>query len=399
MNEEFNSIEEAQKYFDSIPDKAKSLNVKKYGEVHPIAFYKENITRKEQIEFDSQNEQASMNRSFLSDNKTKNKFHILSFKELGNYENDDDSEWIVEGLIKPKNTSILGGPAGALKSWFSLYLGFSIALGKPFVNNFVSKQGAVLIIDRENFIPELKKRTALIAKGLGVSEEQEIPIYFLSEQHIKLDSQLDLQQLENFVREKNVILIIADTYRRLISFEENAADSVSNFFNDMIKPFCEKTGASFLFIHHHKKHNPSVRGDLELLRGSSDFGNFVDCVLQVSRSGDIMTVKQSKMRGARELKPFNLKVDSDEENYFKFLYEGEYQPIEKINKAIETILLWISQNKIKEFKTKEAQKIVDEQGIKKTNFYSALTELCNMGEIIKEGHGSYKIPIQKNLKC
>lgn len=322
-------------------------------------------------------------------------FSPLSLNELLNYNDKDSSEWLVDGIIQPKKIGLLGGSAGTLKSWFSLNLAFCVALGLPFVNNFPTKQGAVLFIDRENARTELKERCQLIKKGLNI-EDSDILIYFLSEQSIKLDVPTGTSKLESFIKQKNICLVIVDTYRRAISFEENDAGAVSKFFVDSIKPICERTGVSFLFIHHHKK-GKSEGNEMDLIRGSSDFVNFVDCVLQVSRNGEIMTIKQTKNRGAKELQPFNLRVETDEDNYFKFLYEGTYKPLDKVHKAVEVILLWITKNKIEEFKTGQAQEIAKAEGIKKTNFHTALQELVDKGEIEKQSHGSYKVLVQKKL--
>jgi len=323
-------------------------------------------------------------------------FKPLSLEDLFNYNDEEYSEWIIEGILQPKKIGIIAGSAGTLKSWTSLNMAFSVALGLPFVKNFPTKIGAVLFIDRENAKSELKKRCQLIKQGLEIENSSDIPIYFLSEQSIKLDSQTGISNLELFIKQKNIILIIVDTYRRAISYEENDADKVSKFFDDMIKPICERTGASFFFIHHHKK-GKSEGNEMDLIRGSSDFVNFVDCVLQVSRNGEIMTIKQTKNRGAKELQPFNLRVETDEDSYFRFVYEGEYKPLDKVHKAVEIILLWIAKNKIEEFKTGQAQEIAKAEGIKKTNFHTALQELVNKGQIEKQAHGSYKVPIQKKF--
>src|SRR3989344_8821948 len=322
-------------------------------------------------------------------------FNPISLEDLLKYNDEDSSEWIIEGILQPKKIGIIAGSAGTLKSWASLNIAFCVALGLPFVNNFPTTQGAVLFIDRENAKAELKERCHLIKKGLNV-EGQDIPVYFLSEQSIKLDIPTGTYKLESFIKQKNISLVIVDTYRRAISYEENDAGAVSKFFVDSIKPICEKTGVSFIFIHHHKK-GKSEGNEMDLIRGSSDFVNFVDCVLQVSRNGEIITIKQTKNRGAKELQPFNLRVETDEDSYFRFVYEGEYKLLDKVHKAVEVILLWITKNKIKEFKTGQAKEIAKVGGIKKTNFHSALQELVNRGEIENVGFGQYKVLIQKKL--
>lgn len=345
----------------------------------------------------------NLNKSPAQEDKGENKgkvahlinFNPLSLEDLLNYDDEGGAEWLIDGIIQPKKIGILAGSAGTMKSWTALVMGFCVALGVPFVNNFPTKQGGVLFIDRENSKNQLKERCKLISKGLNLSS-QKMPFYFLSEQSIKLDNPAEAYKLENYIKQNNILLVIVDTYRRAISYEENDAGEVSKFFVDLIKPICEKTGVSFIFIHHHKK-GKSDGNDTDLIRGSSDFVNFVDCVLQVSRNGDIITLKQTKNRGAKELEPFTLHVETDEDSYFKFVYDGEYKPLDKIHKVVEAILIWLVKDKIEYFETKEAFEIAKSQGFKKTNFYSALQELVNRGELEKKDHGKYKVLIQKKL--
>ncbi len=68
MEYKFEDYKEAQKYFDSIEDKAKVLLVKPFKsskEYKQLAFYKPGITLKEQKEFDKINQEASTNASFM----------------------------------------------------------------------------------------------------------------------------------------------------------------------------------------------------------------------------------------------------------------------------------------------------------------------------------------------
>src|SRR3989338_8538132 len=104
-------------------------------------------------------------------------FKPLSLEDLFNYNDEEYSEWIIEGILQPKKIGIIAGSAGTLKSWTSLNMAFSVALGLPFVKNFPTKQGAVLFIDRENAKAQLKERSHLIKKELNV-ECHFIPIYF-----------------------------------------------------------------------------------------------------------------------------------------------------------------------------------------------------------------------------
>ena len=66
--EEFETIKEAEEFFNKLSDMAKVLMVKPFKsseDYKPLAFYKPDITLKEQKEFDKKNEKASQNASFM----------------------------------------------------------------------------------------------------------------------------------------------------------------------------------------------------------------------------------------------------------------------------------------------------------------------------------------------
>jgi hypothetical protein len=50
-------------------------------------------------------------------------------------------------------------------------------------------------------------------------------------------------------------------------------------FVDYLKPLCERTGVSFILLHHERK-GESTGDDLDMLRGSSDLVNYVDGVME-----------------------------------------------------------------------------------------------------------------------
>jgi len=333
--------------------------------------------------------------------KNKVQFNVMSLKDLQEYECPSYT-WRVQNLLQDKKIVIIAGSSAVYKSWLLLGMGLSVAKGIPFLDNFPVEQGGVLIIDRENSIPELQNRQEMMAKGMGINPKDEMPMYFLSEQSLMLDTPEAREFLEEFIIEKEIKLVIIDTYRRVISFEENDANSVSFFFTECLKPICERTGCSMAFIHHHKK-GKHDGNEKDMLRGSSDLVNFVDGVVQINRKGDKITVKQTKSRSGKELEPFDLMVETDEEEYFRFNYTGEKRDISRIGKVVEVLMLWITKNKIEGFETKEAREVCLGNGFKKQRFFEGLEELIKRGVVEKEGHGKYSIVqkqcgLSKNVK-
>lgn len=285
-------------------------------------------------------------------------------------------EWRVENFVKSKSINVVGAKRSGLKSWFMLNLSYCLASGKSFLDKYETQQGAVLYLDKENGFSELKTRSPMIKKGLEILGTLD-NFYYISECPLKLDKPLDLKAIEKLILEKQISLIVVDTYRRFISFEENDANEVSHFFVDMLKPFCERTGVAIILIHHEKKGQP--QGDeMDMLRGSSDLANYVDGIIQIERTGEDLLIKQTKCRGAKELDPFRLKVETDETTYFKFVNAGELQSAEEI--IAKKITEWIILKRKQSVTYTELTNVVG----KSSNLSGAL-ELLQSEGMIKKG--------------
>jgi hypothetical protein len=320
--------------------------------------------------------------------------NYLSWKELQEYVAPNYS-WRVKDLIQDKKIVIIAGNSATYKSWFSLLMGISVSSGKDFLGRFEVEQGGVLYIDRENSIPELKNRLRMLCRGLEIDSSEDLPMYFLSEQAVKLDNFSDRESLRQFIIEKNIKMVVVDVYRRIISFEENDAGAVSKFFTDAMKPICEQTGACFLFLHHHRK-GKHEGDEKELLRGSSDLVNFVDGIIQIKRKGDKITLCQTKNRSGKELEPFCVNINTDEQTYLKFDVSDEnpYQSISE--KCAKDIVKWLSENNISNFKPKDIHDFVFTKGYKKNTFFEAIDDLVQKGLIEKIARGCYKFVYSKN---
>lgn len=341
------------------------------------------------------------NEQTKTEQKNKKEFKILSMNDLKNYETPEYS-WRIENILQDKKIISVSGPSTVYKSWFCLLAGICVSSGKPFLDTFSVEQGNVLFIDRENSLPELQNRTEMLCKGLNMNDFEKLPMYFLSEQAFYLDEPEDLKFLEELIIKNKIVLILIDVYRRCVRFQEDKADDVARFFGNL-KPVCERTGVSFILLHHHKKGTNIDKK--ELLRGSSDFLNNLDGLLQIDKRGQQLSVTHSKSRSGKELEPFNLKVETDEEDYFKFEYLGEKQKDYSLKtRAVNVISVWLTENNIKVFKTEEVRKLCKSAGIHKQNTFSALVEMQRNNSVIKQSKGVYLnnlnniVSLSKNIK-
>jgi archaellum biogenesis ATPase FlaH len=310
-------------------------------------------------------------------NTQNNEWIVLSDSELQSYI-PKQTNWLIEPIIKAGGITIIAGKRSTFKSWFNLSIAYSISNGIDFLQNFKTTQGNILYLDRENQISELKIRSRLIKKGLNVSSGE---VYFISESNVKIDNPKDVLKLETIIKEKNIKLLIVDVYRRVISFDENDATQVSHLFCDLLKPLTERTGVAIVLIHHEKKGRSS--GDnMDMLRGSSDLANYVDGIIQMGRRGENIILTQSKNRAGKEIKPFSLKVVTDEIDYFKFVFKGKLCNKEEV--ISQAIINWIIKEKKSEFTYTEALKHCENLQFKKSKIVEALKFLVNEGILNKE---------------
>ncbi|MBI2452336.1 AAA family ATPase [Candidatus Pacearchaeota archaeon] len=314
-------------------------------------------------------------------------FKILNESELRNYV-ATGTAWILANFIRHASIVILAGKRSSLKSWGALQKAICVATGKSFLGKFETEKSNVLYLDKENGFEELQKRVAMIKTGLEINEN--VNMHFISETSLKLDSRRDILKLIEIIREKKIHLVVVDALRRFISFDENDAKEVSNFITEYIKPLCEGLNVSFLFIHHERK-GESSGDDMDMLRGSSDLANYADCILQVMRKGDYLTVKQTKSRSGKELEPFQVKIETDELTFFRLIYHGAVERRE--DKVAQMLTNWFVESKIISFQYFEGLKYVKSLFQKESSYKNALLNLQTQG-VIKKGDGwraSYKV--------
>lgn len=318
-------------------------------------------------------------------------FNIIWLDELKNYE-EEDKEWIIDKLIPTKSVIILTGKRGTLKTFVTLLMAYSIASGNPFLEKFSTRKGGVIYLDKENGIGIMKKRTLMINEELKL-DEKDLRIGFICFSQIKLDKLGGIAAIEKVIEEHHPRLLIVDTYRRSVSFDENDAGKVSELFVDTLRPLVERYDVSLLLIHHNRKGNRESTDEMDEMRGSSDLANYADIILKTERKSGNLILKQLKNRNAEEEKPIKIKVEFGENSdpYVKLTYEGEFVKQNRAERCVEMITLWLNSKGIRQFKTSEVKDIAFKSGVKETTFKIALKLMEDTGIIENIGFGLYKV--------
>jgi len=320
--------------------------------------------------------------------------NIIWESDLKDYK-EEEKNWIIDKLIPSKSICILTGKRGTLKTFIMLQMAYSIATGNSFINKYPTKKGCVIYLDKENGIGIMKKRTEMIKKGMGI-ENEELKIGFICFSQLKLDKFGDIAAIEKVIEEYTPKLLIVDTYRRSVRFDENDAGKVSQLFVDTLRPIVEKYNTSIVLIHHNRKSaggNSSVPDEMDELRGSSDLANYADIILKTERKGEFLILKQLKNRNAEEEKPVKIKFEfiEEPEPAVNLTYEGEFLKQNQSEKFCEQIILWIEDNEILNFKTADIRELALKEGVKRSNLHNALITLQDRGIIETTIRGIYNV--------
>lgn len=316
-------------------------------------------------------------------------FEVIWDKDLEDYDNEDQ-DWLIENYIPSKAVGVWTGKRGTFKTFLVLKAAMEVSMGKKFLGKYETKKSKVLYLDKENGVQIIKERTKLLKSGMKCDEDQDIGYICFSQ--LKLDKNTDHWAIEEVIEKEGINLLVVDTYRRAIGYDENSAGDVSRLFVDILRPMVEKHNLSIILIHHDRKGSrEGTTDEMDEIRGSSDLANYCDFILKNERKGkNQIILKQLKCRRAIEQEPIQISIRGTDDA-LNFISDGVYEKQTTEMKATALMLKWFEENNLIKFATSSAKKYLEEHGIAKQKFYDTMKDMANNGLIISEGRGSYSI--------
>ena len=179
--------------------------------------------------------------------------------------------YVVPGLeLAPGKVSVIQGFAYTSKTPFALLLAVCVAAGLPFLGHPV-EQHAVAYLDHEGGLLT-QERAVRICAGLGVDREA-LPLeLFPPAEQFSADY---LDELERFVREHGVGLVVIDTYASAFpAIDGGFNDSAFRVWADALGKLANATGVLVVIVIHETK---SAHGQ-DGLRGISGHGSLAGAV-------------------------------------------------------------------------------------------------------------------------
>lgn len=273
----------------------------------------------------------------LLDEKVVREAPIISAKDLMTIKYPETT-WIVEGLIPSEGFTALTGTPASYKSFLTEHLAVCLTSDSLFLNHFKVTPTSVFILDKENSLPLLQTRFT----KLGLKEEAEL--YFLQDpDSFKIQSDEHLNWLISFIKDKQIGLLIIDSFAHVHKGDENDSQAIVATFERLKQIPC-----AILFIHHHRKTIKFFTGTpLESIRGSSDIAAELESHIAVDQTTTGLRVAQYKNRRGELTQPFLITPLATEET-MSFSYGGQIEEeVEKAERAKELIIeLLISSGEI-----------------------------------------------------
>ena len=313
-----------------------------------------------------------------------------------------DVDWLVDGIIRNGSIGLFGGKTASYKTWIGLELVYSVASGSDWLNTFkIKKPAGVLFIDEENGSMEIQRRLWLLGK-------QGVPnLYFTDIQNIKLDNKEWIEEIGNHIKlHPDIKLIFVDTYRRVVSYDENDAGLVSEFINSL-KQFIKTYNVAILFTHHFRKSgtgsakNTSEIEEYEEFRGSSDFVNSAESIFMVKNlhgEGSNITLKCLKLRQGAKFKDQVIKISEVEGKLIIEKVAEKDKTESSKDECAKKIMEWITAHfGDKPVKSQHVLDAMKGAGYGLSTIKSSLNILVNAGELGRPKHGWYKLGVGQNV--
>jgi len=237
-------------------------------------------------------------------------YSLINETELYNMDFTQEP-WLIDNILYSEGFCFLYGAEGTGKSYLAMSIAKAVASGTSWLDHFtIPKAKQVLILDKENPLSLLSKR----AQGLGTANKNihylKYPEKFSLSENGKI-SEFALS-LSSTVKERNIKLIVIDSFVDFMVGNESSAEETQGFFN-AVRGLFPKT--AFLTIHHENKPSQGTyRNDSQRLRGSSNINaqTFTMFRLEaVAKSKTEMTLKQTKARDMLKLDKFMVRMVVD----------------------------------------------------------------------------------------
>ena len=297
------------------------------------------------------------------------------------------TQWLVEGLWSEQAVGILGGEPKCCKSFLALDVAVSVASGAACLRQFpVRRSGKVLVFPAEDSLAIVRQRLEGIASAAQVPFES-LPVEVITAPSLRLDTPTDRQRLSNTVESLRPILLILDPLIRLHRVDENDATQIAGLLS-YLRELQRQFHLAVIVVHHARKDSNSSRPG-QALRGSSELHGWGDSNLYMRRRGSQLTLS-TEHRAAPSQDHIPLQLTQSGETLSLSVLERpmvepatQSTPVDRVRQTLAGLQEPAPLNHLRKL-----------CGMRTAAVCSALTELSNKGEVVRDARGyQLKLPL------
>lgn len=309
---------------------------------------------------------------------------VASFSAMLDKWGGYQTTYLVDELLPQDSLCMMSAPPETFKTWVMLDIALSVAMGDKgarVLNYFgvVPEAQPVIVIQQEDFMGLLVNRLQVITHGKElVSESLAAPVYLHEKSELSLENEESIYALERRIVETGARLVCVDPFYTLHSTEAYMSGAAQKM--TMIKGVRDRTGCTFLFLHHMKKGSEMGTGNN---RGNTWGSVLLDASFESTMqlypgevTNSVTLIRRGKfVPGAKKWGvEFGINTVTDEEMYNTFVSEASASGSRE--DTIIQILTGVAMS---------ASDLSMETNIPRSSLDRVLTKLQKSGSIVRNG--------------
>lgn len=252
---------------------------------------------------------------------------------VGDDEPDDEEtvspeDWVIPGLVPRAGVTILGGPPKIGKTWVTLDMGISVAVGQPFCGHWPTFKGTVFALLEEDTRRRIQRRLWRLARGRDLDPRALDGLRLNAMSGFRFDREDMLSALEAELAQHRPSLLLIDALARVHGADENDRTGM-RAVTVPLQDLCGKYGTAVVLVHHFRKltKDDEKRPAGEILRGTSDLWALSRSVVGVRRYTDMPGLVIDAAGNEGEIPPSTVVIESGQNERGKptvrLVYRGE----------------------------------------------------------------------------
>lgn len=214
---------------------------------------------------------------------------------------------VIEGIISRSELIILSAKAKSYKSMLTTKMALDVAHGRSFLGQFETTKSNVLIVQTEVSHASFQDRVRMLNQDDDLESSN---VFILESNRLRIDSDGDLELLEEEIKKRDIGLLILDPLYTLHRGDENSAEQMGKILGGLNKVVNETNVACLLVHHQGKRHESSEAGQVsQRHRGSSAISDVPDGSISIAKRSENEIRLSFEFRNRESPQPIDAKFD------------------------------------------------------------------------------------------